>query len=64
MKQHGASILSSILPALTNVSSKIVPTLTKTIIPGLATGISSSLGSMALDDIMGNGLIDKKCVIL
>ena len=60
MKQDGGSILSSILPALIKVSSTIVPALTKTILPGLATGVSSALDSVGIDTRIGNGLIDDK----
>ena len=52
MKQDSGSTLSSILPALT---TKVVPTLTKTILPGFATGVASALGSLGIDKIFGNG---------
>ena len=55
MKQDCESILSSILPALTKVASKAAPVLTKTILPELATGVSSALGSIGIDQIFGNG---------
>ena len=55
MKQDGGSILSSILPALTKVASKVVPTLIKSILLGMATGVTSTLSSLGIDKIFGNG---------
>ena len=46
MKQDGGSILSSILPVSAKVTSKIMPA-KKSILPGIATGVSSALGSFA-----------------
>ena len=55
MKQDGGSILSSLIPALTNVVSKAAPVLTKLVLPGLATGVASALGSLGIDQIFENG---------
>ena len=60
MTQDVASISSTILAPLTKVTTKIAPILTKSILPGLATGVTTSMGSMAIDSIFGNGLIEEK----
>ena len=44
MKQDGGSILSSILPTATKFISKLLPFFTKSVLLGLATGVSSALG--------------------
>ena len=60
MKQDGGSILSSLMPALTKVVTKAVPVLTKSVIPGLATGVASALGSLGIDSLFsGKGINGK-----
>ena len=53
--QEGGNLLSSLLPALTKIGSKVLPIITKTVLPGLATGVASALGSLGIDQIFGNG---------
>ena len=59
MKQDGAGSILSSLPALTKIVSKASPVL-KRILPGLATGIASTLGSLGIDSLLGNGIDGKK----
>ena len=42
--RKGGNLLSSMLPALTKIASKAAPVLTKTVLPGLATGLASAKG--------------------
>ena len=60
MKQDGGSILSSILPTLIKVVSKAALVLTKTVLPGLATGVASALGSLGIDSLSNSNGIDSK----
>ena len=60
MKQDSSSILSSVLPTLTKVAAKAAPVLTKTVLPGLATGVASALVSLGIDSLFdGNGIDGK-----
>ena len=59
MKQDEGSILSSILPAIAKIASKTMPVLSKTVLPSLAKGVSGALGSLGIDALFGNGLIDE-----
>ena len=60
MKQDGGSLLSSLIGPLTKVVSKAAPVLTKTILPGLATGVASALGSLGIDSLFSGKGIDGK----
>ena len=60
MKQDSGNILSSILPALTQVASKAAPVLTKTVLPGLATGVASALRSLGIESLFNGNGIDRK----
>ena len=59
MKQDGGSILSSLIGPLTKVVSKAMPLL-KTILPGVATGVASSLSSLGIDSLFSGKGIDGK----
>ena len=62
MKQDGGSLLSSLIGPLTKVVSKAAPVLSKTILPGLATGVASALGSLGIDSLFSGKGIDGKTV--
>ena len=60
MKKDGGSLLTSLIGPLTKVASKVAPVLTKTVLPGLATGVASALGSLGIDSIFtGKGINGK-----
>ena len=59
MKQDGGSLLSLLGP-LTKVVSKAAPVLSKSILPGLATGVASALGSLGIDSVFSGKGIDGK----
>ena len=60
MKQDGGSLLSSLIGPITKIASKAVPALTKTVLPGLATGVASALGSLGIDSLFsGKGINGK-----
>ena len=58
--RKGGNLLSSMLPALTKIASKAAPVLTKTVLPGLATGVASALGSLRIDSLFSGKGIDGK----
>ena len=60
MKQDSGSILNSLVGPLTKVVSKAAPVLTKTILPGFATGVASALGSLGIDSLFSGKGIDGK----
>ena len=59
MKQDGGSLLSSLLGPITKIARKVAPALTKTVLPGLATGVSSALASLGVDSLFGKGIDEK-----
>ena len=58
--KKGGTLLSSLIGPLTKVVSKVAPILTKSVLPGLATGISSSLASLGIDSLFSGKGIDGK----
>ena len=60
MKQDGGSLLTSLLGPITKIATKVVPALTKTVLPGLATGVASALGSLGIDSLFSGKGIDGK----
>ena len=60
MKKDGGSILSSLLGPITKIATKVAPALTKTVLPGLATGVASALGSLGIDSLFQGKGIDGK----
>ena len=61
MKQDGGSLLSSLIGPITKLATKIVaPALTKTVLPGLATGVASAIGSLGIDSLFSGKGIDGK----
>ena len=60
MKQDGGNLLSSLIGPITKLASKAVPALTKTVLPGLATGVASALGSIGIDSLFNGKGIDGK----
>ena len=59
MKQDGGNLLSLIGP-ITKLATKVAPALTKTVLPGLATGVFSALGSLGVDSLFSGKGIDGK----
>ena len=60
MKQDGGSLLTSLLGPITKIATKVAPALTKTVLPGLATGVASALGSLGIDSLFkGKGINGK-----
>ena len=60
MKQVGGNLLSSLIGPITKIATKVAPALTKTVLPGLATGVASALGSMGVDSLFnGKGINGK-----
>ena len=53
-------MLSSLLGPITKIATKVVPALTKTVLPGLATGVSSALASLGVDSLFSGKGIDTK----
>ena len=60
MKKDGGSLLSSLIGPITKVATKLAPALTKTVLPGLATGVASALGSLGIDSLFNGKGIDGK----
>ena len=60
MKQDGGNLLSSLLGPITKIGSKVAPVLTKSILPGLSTGVASALGSIGIDSLFSGKGIDGK----
>ena len=60
MKQDGGNLLSSLIGPITKLASKVAPALTKTVLPGLATGVASALGSIGIDSLFSGKGIDGK----
>ena len=60
MKQDGGNLLSSLIGPITKVASKALPALTKTVLPGLATGVASALGSIGIESLFSGKGIDGK----
>ena len=60
MKQDGGNLLSSLIGPITKIASKALPALTKTVLPGLATGVASALGSLGIDSLFSGKGIDGK----
>ena len=60
MKQDGGSLLSSLIGPLTKVVSNVAPGMTKTVLPSLATGVASALGSLGIDSLFSGKGIDGK----
>ena len=60
MKQDGGSLLSALLGPITKIATKVAPALTKTVLPGLATGVASALGSLGIDTLFNGKGIDEK----
>ena len=60
MKKDGGSLLSSLLGPITKIATKVAPALTKTVLPGLATGVASALGSLGIDSLFSGKGIDGK----
>ena len=60
MKQDGGNLLTSLLGPITKLATKALPTLTKTVLPGLATGVASALGSIGIDSLFSGKGIDGK----
>ena len=64
MKQDGGSLLSSLLGPITKIATKVAPALTKTVLPGLATGVASALGSLGVDSLFAVKASMEKLAIL
>ena len=60
MKQDGGNLLSSLIGPITKLATKVAPALTKTVLPGLATGVASALGSLGIDSLFSGKGIDGK----
>ena len=60
MKQDGGNLLSSLIGPITKIATKVAPALTKTVLPGLATGVASALGSLSIDSLFSGKGIDGK----
>ena len=60
MKQDGGNLLSSLIGPITKLATKVAPALTKTVLPGLATGVASALGSIGIDSLFSGKGIDGK----
>ena len=60
MKKDGGSLLTSLIGPITKIASKAAPVLTKQILPGLATGVASALGSLGIDSLFSGKGIDGK----
>ena len=60
MKQDGGNLLSSLIGPITKLATKVAPALTKTVLPGLATGVASALGSIGLESLFSGKGIDGK----
>ena len=60
MKQDGGNLLSSLIGPITKLATKVAPVLTKTVLPGLATGVVSTLGSLGLESLFSGKGIDGK----
>ena len=60
MKQDGGNLLSSLIGPITKLATKVAPALTKTVLPGLATGVASALGSLGIDSLFSGKGIDRK----
>ena len=60
MKKDGGSLLTSLIAPVTKLASKVAPALTKTVLPGLATGVASALGSLGIDSLFSGKGIDGK----
>ena len=60
MKKDGGSLLTSLLGPITKIATKVAPALTKTVLPGLVTGVSSALGSLGIDSLFSGKGIDGK----
>ena len=60
MKQDGGNLLSSLIGPITKIATKVAPALTKTVLPGLATGVASALGSMGVDSLFSGKGVDGK----
>ena len=60
MKQDGGNLLSSLIGPITKIATKVAPALTKTVLPGLATGVASALGSLGIDSLFSGKGIDGK----
>ena len=60
MKQDGGNLLTSLLGPITKIATKVAPAITKTVLPGLATGVASSLASLGIDSLFSGKGIDAK----
>ena len=60
MKQDGGNLLTSLIGPITKLATKVAPALTKTVLPGLATGVASALGSLGIDSLFSGKGIDGK----
>ena len=60
MKQDGGNLITSLLGPITKIATKVAPALTKTVLPGLATGVASAIGSLGIDSLFSGKGIDGK----
>ena len=59
-EQDGGNLLTSLIGPITKLATKVAPALTKTVLPGLATGVASALGSLGIDSLFSGKGIDGK----